>query len=110
MERGEYNHRLIVSRVGQRGGLVKIDTNYIHDFTCELSDTCRQVICLNCRVYVVCGEITEHTQYVRISITEQWITSLIRTTLNTIRNYQIRVMQGETPEGLETESSPDTEE
>ena len=104
---GEYKHRLILSSIGQRGSLIKIDTDYIHKFTCDLSEICDKAVCLNCEMWVAHGEETVHTQYLRIKISEQWIVGVIMTVLNMVRLYQKRDMLGNIPEGVQSIELPE---
>ena len=74
----EYTKRLYHHEVGQNLSLVKIDTDYFHQFDCIISEECEQAQCHDCRVIFRNGEITWHTQFLRIRILESGIVSAIR--------------------------------
>ena len=86
----EYSKRLYHHEVGQNLNLVKIDTDYFHQFECLISGDCETALCMECRTVFRNGDITYHTQFIRIRYLESWIVSVLRNLLHSICRHQIR--------------------
>ena len=86
----EYTKRLYHHKVGQNLSLVKIDTNYFHQFDCLISEECELAQCMDCRTILRNGDITWHTQFIRIRYQGSWIVSVLRELLHSICHQQIR--------------------
>ena len=81
----DYHHE-----VGQNLSLVKIDTDYFHQFDCLISEECEIAQCMDCRTIFRNGNITQHTQFIRIRYQGSWIISVLRKLLHSVCQQQIR--------------------
>ena len=86
----EYSKRLYHHEVGQNLSLVRIDTDYFHQFDCLISEGCELAQCMDCATVFRNGNITQHTQFIRIRILGSWIASVLRNLLHSICHQQRR--------------------
>ena len=86
----EYAKRLYHHEVRQNLSLVKIDTDYFHQFDCLISEECEIAQCMDCRTIFRNGNITQHTQFIRIRYQGSWIISVLRKLLHSVCQQQIR--------------------
>ena len=80
----EYTKRLFHHKVGQKLSLVKINTDYFHQFDCLISEECEIAQCMDCRTIFRNGNITQHTQFIRIRYLGSWIVSVLRKLLHSV--------------------------
>ena len=85
-----YSKRLIYYDVGRTDNLVKVDHDYRHSFFCLINSSCRQARCANCRQILTHNDITERTQYLRITYTGFWIADLLSSFLRSLWEQQHR--------------------
>ena len=84
----DYSKVLFEYEVGRNHNLIKIDTDYLHSFSCLINENCNTGRCLDCRLRLQNGRITWHTQFVRIIYTGSWITEVISNILQNIWQQQ----------------------